>query len=242
MINIKELVCEVETDISDFNECNIVKPYAYLRYFSQAAEWDSEKKEINIGNIRKYNLSWVLLSTSVEVLKPMDRTMKLYANTWNSQRRGAILRREFIFMNENDEVMFRGFGFSALFDLINRTIYRGKELPFMQTELNENFTMKERLKNVITSEFFKVDERKVYNSCIDVLGHVNNCRYAEFVYDALADDERNKQIKRMDIYFKSELRNRDNFTMLKAYDGDNIILRGYNDTKSDISFDAVLSF
>ena len=218
--------------------------YAYQKYYSQAGEWDLIQHNCNVSEIIKYNLCWAIISMSVEIVKPMDRTMKLYANTWFSQRKGAYFRRDFVFTNENDEVVFQGYGASVLLDLINRTTYRGDELPFEMVDPLEEFTIAEIPRKKIDLEFTEVDERKVYNSHIDVLGHVSNCRYGEFAYDTLSDEERDKlkKLKRMDISFKSELRNKDTFKMLKAYEDNKIMLQGYNNTKSDVSFNVIYSF
>jgi len=46
----------------------------------------------------------------------------------------------------------------------------------------------------------------------------------------------------MDLYFKSELKNNDIFSTLKAYENNKILVRGYNDTGSENSFDAIFGF
>ena len=92
--------------------------------------------------------------------------------------------------------------------------------------------------------FKKTEDRRVYNSFIDCLGHVNNTRYGEFAYDALTDAEKNNlgSLKRMDIYFLSELRDHDTFSVFKAYENNKIIIRGVNNIKQDTSFDVVFEF
>ena len=93
-------------------------------------------------------------------------------------------------------------------------------------------------------EFDKIAERKVFNSYIDYLGHVNNCRYGEFAYDAFTDEERQNlaRLKRMDFYFLSELRNKDTFSVLKTYDGNKLLIRGYNNIKDNLAFDIIMEF
>lgn len=231
---------DIATDFSDFNEYRIAKPSAYLNYFSQVSGLDLIKN-YHTDELKNFNLSWVLLSTSFEVLKPMNKAIKLYAKTWQSCRRGSIFRRDVIFEDENNEVIFHGFNYTAAFDMKSRSIFRGEELPFRQPELYEKFTIKNRAINESSDGFINVDERKVYGSCIDGLGHVNNCRYGEFAYDALTSEEQKKEIRRMDICFKSELRKGDELSILKACDGDNVYIRGCNNTKSDISFNVTLS-
>lgn len=73
---------------------------------------------------------------------------------------------------------------------------------------------------------------------------MNNCRYGEFAYDVFSAQERDnlKKLKRMNIYFVSELKINDVFSILKAYDDRNIIVRGYNETKECIAFNVIFEF
>jgi len=79
---------------------------------------------------------------------------------------------------------------------------------------------------------------------VDLLGHVNNRRYGDFAYDALTAEEilRLRKIKRMDLYFISEMRNKDDFTVFKSVEENRILLRGHNNMKNDTAFDIVFQF
>lgn len=240
----KDFVYELETEVSLLNENNILKPYAYQVLFAQLVEQHLNKINANVDMTMKHNLAWALMSISIEFFKPIEGCIKMYANTWYSKRQGPFFRREFVFRNEKGELLFHGSSFSVLLDVSKRTIYRKKELPFIISEPLEDFVMEASPTFKTDLEFVKVDERKVFNSYIDCLGHVNNCRYGEFAYDAFTDEERQNlsKMKRMDIHFLSELRNKDTFSILKAYDDQKTLIRGYNNTKEDISFDIIMEF
>lgn len=233
-------VYDIAANFSDLNEYNIVKPSAYLDYFAQVSGLDLWQN-YNAKELLKHNLSWVLLSASIEVIKPMDRAKKLNVRVWQSRSYGSVFRRDMVFENKYNEVMFHGFNYTAAFDMENRCIYKGGDLPFTHPEVYEEFTIGERARNENPVDYIDVDRRKVYGSCIDGLGHVNNCRYGEFAYDALTEDEQSKQINRMDIRFRSELKKGDVLSMQKGYYGDEIYFRGCNETKSDISFSIILN-
>ncbi len=241
----KDYIYEINNEISDLNRNNILKPYGYQKLFGQAV--DQHLNKINLdtaGIITKYKLAWVFVSLSIEIIKPIEGIIKMYAQTWYSQRRGPFFRREFVFKNKDGEILFHGSSFSVLLDIDKRTIYRKKELPFDISEPDEDFTIKAVPTININQKFEKVDRRRVYNSHIDYLGHVNNTCYGKFAYDALSETECMKmhKLKRIDLYFKSELKNNDIFSVLKAYKNDKIIIRGYNDTKSEDSFNIIFKF
>ena len=57
-----------------------------------------------------------------------------------------------------------------------------------------------------TPELDPVETLTVRPSWIDGVGHVNNCRYGEFLYDALTDAQRAQmaKLKRLELYFVNE--------------------------------------
>lgn len=235
---------QITNETADLNENNILKPYGYQKLLGQVIDWHLNNMELDVGEIMKYNLAWAFVSLSIEIVRPVEGIIKNHGQTWHSQRKGPYFRREFIFKNQEDEVLFHGSSFSVLIDIEKRSIYRKKQLPFYVYKPEEDFTIKASPRLNLDLDFKKVDERRVYNSHIDCLGHVNNICYGKFAYDALskAECDRLHDLKRIDLYFKSELRKGDRFSILKAYNNNKIFVRGYNDSKNEVSFDIVFGF
>jgi len=244
MNNEKKFDYELFVDVQMLNESSILKPHAYQSLFGALADTHLTNFNLNVDTTLKHNLAWALISLSVEIEKNVEGPMKLYGKTWHSERKGPFFRREYLFRNEKGETMFKGSSFSVLLDVNNRTIYRKKELPFFIDEPIKEFTIDAFPSFKEKHVYDRVHERIAFNSFIDCLGHVNNCRYGEFAYDALNEVECAdiKFLKRMDTYFLSELRKNDKFTILKAYDVNKVLVRGHNNTKNDISFDVIMTF
>lgn len=240
----KDYTYEVNNETSDLNQNNILKPYGYQKLFGQVVDLHLDNINLSMDMTLERNLAWALVSLSAEIIEPVRGIVKMHAQTWHSQHKGPFFRREYIFKNRNDEILFHGSSFSVLLDMNKRTIYRKKEFPFVMFEPDEDFTIDAGPTDNTNLEFEKVDQRRVYNSHIDCLGHVNNTCYGMFAYDAFSRAEcmNMHNLKRMDIYFKSELRNNDIFTILKAHENNRIIVRGYNDARAENSFDAIFEF
>lgn len=240
----KDYTYKVNNEVSDLNQNNILKPYGYQKLFSRVVDLHLDNINLSMDMTMKRNLAWALVSLSAEIIKPVRGITKMHAQTWHSQRKGPFFRREFLFKNKKGETLFCGSSFSVLLDMNKRTIYRKRELPFVVLKPDEEFTIEASPTINIDSEFEKVGQRKVYNSHIDCLGHVNNNCYGKFAYDAFSEAEcmNMHNLKRMDLYFKSELKNDDVFSILKAYGNNGVIIRGYNNTKSENSFDAIFEF
>lgn len=244
MANEKDLVYEAETELSELNENNLLKPYGYQTLFAQLVEKHLARIRSNVAVTMEYNLAWVFRSLSFELVKPVVGCVKLYGSTWYSQRKGPYFRREFLFRSQEGELMFQGSSYSILMDVEKRTVYRKKEIPFRLPEPTGEFTMEAAPAFKTQAEFTKAAERKVLNSYIDCLGHVNNCRYGEFAYDALTEEECQHldKLKRMDFFFTHELRNREVFSILKAREDGKILIRGFNDAKETASFEVIMNF
>lgn len=244
MNNEKDYIYEVVPDVSELNEYGLLKPYAYQNLFGIIAERHLNKINLNVDTTMKYGLAWVLISISLEIIKPVNGCNKLYAQTWHSQRKGPFFRRELLFKDEDSTLLFYGSTFSVLLDLETRNVFRKKEPPFYIDAAIKEFTMKASPYFKTALSFKEVDQRRVYNSHIDCLGHVNNTRYGEFAYDALclAEKENIKKMKRYEVFFTSELRSNDTFSVQRASIDNQIIIRGVNNANRETSFDVLMDF
>ena len=239
----KEYVYELLSTASYLNQYNQLKPYAYQVLFEQMAERHLFQLDLNVDSTIKYGLAWALISMSVEIIKPIE-SMLLYGSTWYSQHRGPYFRRELSFRDTEGQVMFHRSTHSVLLDIEKRSVFRKKEAPFPMHEPTELFLLESSPGFKMDAVLEPVADRTVQPSQIDCLGHVNNCRYGEFVYDIFTEKEQKqlKHLKRMDINFLSELRTEDHFTMKKSGDETRLFFQGYNNTKDDVSFNIVMDF
>ncbi|MDD2504437.1 MAG: thioesterase [Clostridia bacterium] len=239
-----EQIYELLSTVSYLNQYNQLKPYAYQVLFEQMAERHLFNLNLNVDTTMKYGLAWTLISMTVEITKPIEEGMVLYGSTWYSQHRGPYYRRELLFKDSMGQVVFHGSTHSVLLDIEKRSVFRKKEVPFPMHEPIEVFLLEATPSFKMDADLKPVAERVVQPSEIDCLGHVNNCRYGEFVYDTFSDEEQKslKSLKRMDINFLSELRPEDRFTMRKAASKNCLFFQGYNKTKNDVSFNIVMTF
>jgi medium-chain acyl-[acyl-carrier-protein] hydrolase len=241
-----EASCIHQLDVEVFylNENGIMKPSAYQALFAQLAERHLDIFHAGARETMKYGLAWALISMSIEIKQPINSCMKLFAHTWYSQKRGPYFRRELVFCNEDGHIMFQGSTFSVLLEVATRKVFRKKDTPFKLTEPSGVFCMEADHHFRENVELTPCTTRDIYSSDIDLLGHVNNRRYGDFAYDALTEEEklRLKNMRRMELYFISEMRREDNFTIFKRAEEDRILLRGHNNKKEDTSFDIVFAF
>ncbi|MGI6031669.1 MAG: acyl-ACP thioesterase domain-containing protein [Eubacteriales bacterium] len=234
----REYVYRHQVEVTELNENGLLKPYAYQLIFARVADQHLSRLGLNVDFTGQFHLAWALVSLTVEIRKPVVGTMQLLANTWFSEKKGPFFRREFEFRDEEGQVRFCGTTYSVLLDLEKRTIYRKRELPFPLDPPYSELLVEAGPNYKEQHEYQPADQRVVRPSYLDWLGHVNNCRYGEFVYDVMTPQERSQldDLQRMELYFHSEMRLDDRFGVERAKEGDCLYVHGRNHTKEDTAF------
>lgn len=178
--------------------------------------------------IERHNVSWFLLSMSMEICRPFHADDTLSMRTWCSDIRVPIYRREFEVLDASDTVIAVGTSFWSILDLAKRRIVTEPAthalfaLPCGEMLLFANSRFTEE------ADYTHVERRFVRPSSIDGLGHVNNSRYGDFVLDALDASERGRllSLRRLDVWFHRELQLGAVFDMCKASSSERILVRG----------------
>jgi acyl-CoA thioesterase FadM len=237
-------VYPVETEVGDLDANGLLKPHGYQKLFARIAEAHLNRLNLNVDATLPHNLAWALVTMSFELIRPVTGCTKLMATTWHSQRKGPWFRRELVFRDTSGEVAFHGSTFSVLLDMTTRGVYRRRETPFPIAAPHEVFVMEAGPGITFQGTYAAHEERKVRNSHIDALGHVNNIRYGEFALDALTQEEcaRLGDLRRMDIRFVAELRPQDRFVVERAVLENQVGIRGVSQDGETTHFEYILTF
>lgn len=233
----------IQTDFSYYDSKERIKPYAYQHLFAQLVDQNLIDLGHDMNLVMTNGFAWVLCSLSLEVKLPITRNMTLFGQTWYADRRGPYFRREYRLLDENHQVLTEGASYSILLDLEKRSIFRQGTLPFEFPEPDKKQLIEASPSFRQALDYQTVDSRQIYPSTIDGIGHVNNVRYGEFAYDALTDEEidRTQHIKRLELYFASELSLHQQVTIQRADQEQSIYIRGAKDD-GKTSFDVVYSY
>jgi acyl-ACP thioesterase len=237
----------INVDISMYNSQGNFTISAYQRMIMGMIE--EHLDYLNLGEkclMDNHGISWVLLSTSIELSRKIKPTEKIIGKTWHAGGRIPSFRRDFTFCDESGNNLAIGATVSTLFENESRKICLNKDkiavvdLKPMEPIL-EN--LERRMKITGMQELIEV--RKVRPSMTDGVGHVNNTRYGDFVYDAMTEEERVRlgDLKRIDVWFNYELLEGDEFEITKNCENDNVIcFSGKKIGNIKSSFDMKLTF
>ena len=232
-------------DVSMCSTDGAITPTGYQRMVVETIGKHLENIELDSTRlVPEFGVAWVLLSMSIELKRTVRVGEKITMKTWHSDSKAPAYRRDFMILDETGETAAVGATFSALIDMnthrlmMDKTFLSRFDLAEGEKLLAADKRFQERY------EYAAVEERLVRPSFIDGLGHVNNERYGEFVYDALTKEERSNigSLKRMDIYFKAELTEGERFRMERAENGNAVILRGVHAADGREAFIVKLTF
>jgi len=248
-----EIIHKIQLDASYFNANFHLKPQSYQMLYCELVEKHLDLYQLTTDKTMEQGLAWVILSLTIEIINPLKSTGTIYARTWKSGLKGPYFMRDFIFEDADGNAYFQGTSFSVLLNLETRKVCRDKKLPYFSLE-SSNVHVTEGFatwKNAYGEDVPGINNleqpyviRKVENSFIDLLGHVNNIRYGEFIYDAMDYDQIQTMgcLSRMEIYFGAELRLGDVFSITKYTADQRLYMIGKNTETAQASFHAILFF
>ncbi|MBE5785205.1 MAG: hypothetical protein E7330_05335 [Clostridiales bacterium] len=232
-------------DISMCSAEGTITPTGYQRMAVETIGKHLENIEIDSPCIAtRLGVVWVLLSMSIELKRPIRVGERLTMQTWHTDSKPPAYRRDFAIFDAAGERAAVGATFSSLIDVNTRRLSMDKNI-LAGFDLAEGEKLLHADKRFAEHhEYAAVEERFVRPSFIDGLGHVNNERYGEFVYDALTKEERSNigSLKRMDVFFKAELTEGECFRMERAENGNAVIMRGIHATDGREAFIMKLTF
>lgn len=220
---------EVHADMTMCGPDGALTPQGWQKLVVEMIERHLEN--IGMGErelLERTGASWILLSTHVRPARTVRLGEHLVGRTWNAGVTPPIFRRDLIFYGADGEPAAVGATYSTLFSAADRRVctdralIEGLALPAGE-KIADAPRRAPRVDNAVT-----VEERVARPSMTDSMGHVNNTRYGEFVYDALSDDERAcmSGVDAFDIWFYAELRAGDRFTVERAVSGRDVIVIG----------------
>lgn len=184
---------------------------AYQRMITHFTEQYMKASCEEINALFKDNIAYIYVADATEILNEFSYDDDIVCNIWISERKGAATRLELVYMNRTrNQISFVSTVFLLVFNKELRRVISDPESVFDFS----NFAKGEKLIQAVSrynsdySEFREAGERVVLPSWIDAVGHVDNVRYLDMVYDALPAEQRSAmdRLKRYEMYFHRELR------------------------------------
>lgn len=240
---ITQQICPLSGEL---NERSSIKLQGYHQLICLVAENELARCGCSIAETLAQDYAWALVSITADVIAPIKDCSVRPARTWSSEVMLPFARREVEVCNADGTTAFNASLFSVPFSVSERAMLRDFDESRMEALAScERILIPDARRRMRYSAegFVKVCERRVQPSDIDALGHMNNCRYGAYIYDALTPEQRELLDKpfRYVIDFRMQL-SPDAAVLIERRDDENeVTVRGTDVESGKVSFTAKLS-
>ena len=183
-----------------------------------------------------YNVYWVLSRIFVEIYKYPKYTEKLKFTTWPLEPKPVECIREYIIEQEDGEVIGKGKAMLLILDADTHKLKPVKSINMAAPEkFKEEMLNKCRLDKILPEKLSEpVYDTQIRISDIDINKHVNNAKYADYMFNAFSScDFENFEILSFQINYLNEAKEGDKIYITKYNAGNNIyIIEGKTEDKN----------
>ena len=176
---------ELTLPLDGFDEHGNLLPGEVLRLFERMAGQHAEVLGVGFEAMLKRNLLWVVTAIRYQLCGELRSGQKVRGITWPLPQTKVGFVREYLICSEDGEVLIKGTSNWATIYADTRQLAIASEI-YPQGEFCSDRNFADRTRRI--RDFEADGEERVIRpdaSAIDVNGHVNNTRYADFAYRAL---------------------------------------------------------
>ena len=173
-------------NVDRHNHC---RPAAALSCLQEAATYAAI--DLNISRdvmLRKYNVFWMLARIWFRLERPLGWDEALTVRTWHRGGKGVAMYRDFD-LYVGDELVGEAVSTWVLADYDTHKMFRLSTVKEFESTSGGPLCKSKLLGKIPMPEELTLSySRRMGYSDTDINGHVNNCRYADLVCDALPID------------------------------------------------------
>lgn len=213
---------------SDFDINKRLLPSAVLDLFQAVAGEHAGILGCGMDDLIKEDLIWVLIRTKYLVLKQPKMFSKVVVKTWPLPPSRAGFQREYLMENEAGEPLIKASSDWVIINRQTRRIASASNIYPEGFDYIKEKTFEGRLSKIAD---FEVADGAITviprYSQLDMNGHVNNTKYANYVLDALNPTD--KEIVEFQIDYRHEVKSGEKLTLYPLHAGEKAFAKGVGD-------------
>ncbi len=214
---------------ADFSFQDKIKPQAILEVFEEIAGRDANDAHVGYHELISKNLAWVIVRTKVEIVHELINGENAYVETYSNPPGRIDFDRNYLIKNLNDEVCVKAITKWIIIDYTTRRIVRSNVATFPSEKISDEKVITDLKKLNFGDENLTLSkEEKVKLNDLDHNGHMNNCRYMEFIYNTFDYNEKRnlcsfslEYVKEIKFNEKITIKYDSNYTHYKIYNSNN---------------------
>ncbi|MBO5106551.1 MAG: hypothetical protein J6C29_06605 [Clostridia bacterium] len=212
---------------SDFDCYRKITPASVLDLFQTVAGEHAAELGCGFDDLFARKLLWVLVRTKYQVIRQPEMYQTVRVKTWPLAPSRIGFQREYLMEDENGNALIKGSSDWVVIHSEQRKIVSAADIyPNIELLTEKNF--EEKLKKLPN---FEADEDGFLIcpgfSQLDMNGHVNNTKYANFALDAINPSEQ-KEIISFQMDYRHEVQKGDNIKVYTKKEGNTALAKGVN--------------
>ena len=180
-------------------------PSSILKFFQEIANSHCEEFNLGFESLSEKNVTFLLVNVSMDIIRTPKLHEKIKITTWSVGKKGIRYIRRTIIEDMNGEIICQAESVWVLADIIgHKIITKGDEIGFCLPDCDDVSGELRCGKIRQPDDMCLQGKRLIRYTDIDYNGHLNNCKYADFIIDFMPFNMTGKRVSKLDIYFHSE--------------------------------------
>jgi len=225
-------------DTDTFGLCRSSALLAYLQEVANLAADDLHSSREDM--LERYNCFWMLVRVWYRLDKPIRQFDRITFKTWHRGDKGVTMYRDFDLIRDGERI---GEAISAwvLADWDTRKMLRLSKVAEFEGTDGGALRKELQLRRLKLPEIMEpVHERMIHYSDLDVNGHANNTKYADYICDAMGLEQTGGYPSQMQIGYEAECMAGDTLRLLLGREDGQYFVRG-DDPEGKNRFEAAVS-
>jgi len=237
---------EIQVDPADVDFQQKWKPSAFYLVMQNVASRHATQLGYSLEQVFDRNLMWVMARSKIRFYEFPRLGQKVTVETWpKGERQKIFFMRDFIFRNASGSKLAAITSAYVVINTLTRRVLPPQTLVKDMPLNNSQHALDEDLEKISILE----DVRQCYDlqvgySAVDLMQHVNNARYIEWIADCFALDQyQSSQMEWLQTNFIHEVKAGQQVSMRRAQDRQDSrlwIIQGVNLSEGITAFEAVV--
>lgn len=212
---------------ADFDCWQRLRPASIMDLFQDAAGIHASLLGVGTNELARKNTVWVLVKQRFRICSDAAMYQKVKLRTWPLPPDRVGYRREYLVLDEQDNIIVEGSSEWVLMDFDARKIVPAGDIyPLESYCEDKNFTGRfprvRSFEATLETPFFTPPW-----SDFDINGHVNNTKYPNYVLDAISPGK-NEVLRSLCIEYHREILPGENISLSIRREGGSVLARGEN--------------